>query len=178
MNTNQAHHRLCFCTIVVYPFPFFFSSTPLASLCNNGTAWVECHPIRGRGSSAPSVNSFNNGHGLCHSQVRFTINPLYTLNQELKFTDSQHSTWIALAGSIGLVLPSGSSVALLYGFIFCVLCCFCVAASLGELSSIWPTAGGQYHFVYALCTERWRKPMVRTPTQWFPDSLYILYTNK
>ncbi|KAL7932848.1 amino acid transporter-like protein [Trichoderma chlorosporum] len=69
------------------------------------------------------------------------------------------NTWIALAGSIGLVLPSGSSVALLYGFIFCVLCCFCVAASLGELSSIWPTAGGQYHFVYALCTERWRKPM-------------------
>ncbi|PTB39096.1 uncharacterized protein TrAFT101_008103 [Trichoderma asperellum] len=69
------------------------------------------------------------------------------------------NTWIALAGSIGLVLPSGSSVALLYGFIFCVLCCFCVAASLGELSAIWPTAGGQYHFVYALCTERWRKPM-------------------
>ncbi|RFU80534.1 choline transport [Trichoderma arundinaceum] len=69
------------------------------------------------------------------------------------------NTWIALAGSIGLVLPSGSSVALLYGFIFCVLCCFCVAASLGELSSIWPTAGGQYHFVYALCTERWRRPI-------------------
>ncbi|KAL7805029.1 amino acid transporter-like protein [Trichoderma aethiopicum] len=69
------------------------------------------------------------------------------------------NTWIALAGSIGLVLPSGSSVALLYGFIFCVMCCFCVAASLGELSSIWPTAGGQYHFVYALCTDRWRKPV-------------------
>ncbi|EGR51030.1 amino acid transporter-like protein [Trichoderma reesei QM6a] len=69
------------------------------------------------------------------------------------------NTWIALAGSIGLVLPSGSSVALLYGFIFCVICCFCVAASLGELSSIWPTAGGQYHFVYALCTEKWRKPV-------------------
>lgn len=76
-----------------------------------------------------------------------------------------HSTWIALAGSIGLVLPSGSSVALLYGFIFCVMCCFCVAASLGELSAIWPTAGGQYHFVYALCTERWRKPMVSSAAQ-------------
>ncbi|OAQ93942.1 choline transport protein [Purpureocillium lilacinum] len=68
------------------------------------------------------------------------------------------NTWIALAGSIGLILPSGGSVAFFYGFLFCVLCCLCVAASLGELGAIWPTAGGQYHFVFALCTERWRLP--------------------
>ncbi|CAJ2502377.1 Uu.00g097710.m01.CDS01 [Anthostomella pinea] len=67
------------------------------------------------------------------------------------------STWIALAGSIGLVLPSGGSVSFLYGFIFCVLCNLALAASLGELAAIWPTAGGQYHFVYALSTERWKK---------------------
>jgi hypothetical protein len=53
------------------------------------------------------------------------------------------STWIALAGSLGLVMPSGSSVAFLYGFIFCVLCNLCLGASLGEMASIWPTAGGQ-----------------------------------
>ncbi|KAH8691560.1 amino acid/polyamine transporter I [Talaromyces proteolyticus] len=69
------------------------------------------------------------------------------------------NTWIALAGSIGLVLPSGGSISFLYGFIFCVACNFALAASLGELAAIWPTAGGQYHFVYALCTEKWRKPM-------------------
>ncbi|KAI0454355.1 choline transport protein [Xylaria acuta] len=69
------------------------------------------------------------------------------------------NTWIALAGSIGLVLPSGGSVAFLYGFIFCVLCNFALAASLGELAAIWPTAGGQYHFVYALCTDKWKKSM-------------------
>ncbi|KAI1100944.1 amino acid transporter [Jackrogersella minutella] len=69
------------------------------------------------------------------------------------------NTWIALAGSIGLVLPSGGSVSFLYGFIFCVLCNLALAASLGELAAIWPTAGGQYHFVYALCTDRWKKIM-------------------
>ncbi|KAI0473271.1 amino acid/polyamine transporter I [Xylariaceae sp. FL0804] len=69
------------------------------------------------------------------------------------------NTWIALAGSIGLVLPSGGSVSFLYGFVFCVLCNLALAASLGELAAIWPTAGGQYHFVYALCTDRWKKPM-------------------
>ncbi|KAI0017029.1 choline transport protein [Xylariomycetidae sp. FL0641] len=69
------------------------------------------------------------------------------------------NTWIALAGSIGLVLPSGSSVSFLYGFVFCVLCNLALAASLGELAAIWPTAGGQYHFVYALSTDRWKRSM-------------------
>ncbi|KAH7155200.1 amino acid/polyamine transporter I [Dactylonectria estremocensis] len=67
------------------------------------------------------------------------------------------NTWICLAGTMGLVMPSGGSVAFLYGFVFCVLCNFTVVASLGELAALWPTAGGQYHFVYALCTERWKK---------------------
>jgi choline transport protein len=58
------------------------------------------------------------------------------------------STWIALAGSLGIVLPSGGSVAFLYGFIFCVLCNLCLGASLGEMASVLPTAGGQYHFTY------------------------------
>ncbi|GKU21780.1 unnamed protein product [Fusarium langsethiae] len=69
------------------------------------------------------------------------------------------NTWICLAGSLSLVLPSGGSVAFLYGFIFCVLCNFCLAASLGELAAIWPTAGGQYHFQWALTSEKWRKVM-------------------
>ncbi|KAL2207051.1 amino acid transporter [Sarocladium strictum] len=69
------------------------------------------------------------------------------------------NTWIALASSVGLVLPSGGSVSFLYGFVFCVFCELAVAASLGEMASIWPTAGGQYHFVYALCSDRWKRVM-------------------
>lgn len=52
------------------------------------------------------------------------------------------STWICLAATIGIVMPSGGSVAFVYGFIFCVLCNVCLTASLGEMASIWPTAGG------------------------------------
>lgn len=66
------------------------------------------------------------------------------------------STWICLAGSLGIVMPSGGSVSFLYGFILCVLCNLCMGASLGEMASIWPTAGGQHHFAYSLSTERWR----------------------
>ncbi|KAM5360297.1 hypothetical protein ACJZ2D_013856 [Fusarium nematophilum] len=67
------------------------------------------------------------------------------------------NTWIVLGGTVGLVMPSGGSVALLYGFVFCVLCNLALAASLGELAAIWPTAGGQYHFIFVLSTEKWRK---------------------
>ncbi|KEZ38591.1 hypothetical protein SAPIO_CDS10582 [Scedosporium apiospermum] len=69
------------------------------------------------------------------------------------------NTWIAIAGTMGLVLPSGGAVSLIYGFIFCVLCNFALVSSLGELTAIWPTAGGQYHFVYALCTDSWKNLM-------------------
>ncbi|KPM45643.1 hypothetical protein AK830_g914 [Neonectria ditissima] len=69
------------------------------------------------------------------------------------------NTWISLAGSLGLVMPSGGSVSFVYGFIFCVVCNVCLSASVGELASLWPTAGGQYHHAYALSTEKWKKLM-------------------
>ncbi|KAK1573526.1 amino acid permease [Colletotrichum navitas] len=69
------------------------------------------------------------------------------------------NTWISLAGSIGFVMPSGGSVSFVYGFIFCVLCNVCLSASVGELASIYPTAGGQYHYAYALSTQKWKKRM-------------------
>jgi amino acid transporter len=60
-----------------------------------------------------------------------------------------------------IVLPSGGPVAFFYGFIFCVLCNFCIAASMGEMASVWPTAGGQYHWAYALSADSWKNSMVR-----------------
>ncbi|KAF5562069.1 HNM1-choline permease [Fusarium phyllophilum] len=48
------------------------------------------------------------------------------------------NTWISLAGSIGLVMPSGGSVSFVYGFIFCVL------------------SGGQYHYSFALSSKKWK----------------------
>ncbi|KAJ3473317.1 hypothetical protein NLG97_g10378 [Lecanicillium saksenae] len=90
-----------------------------------------------------------------HGSLQQRLSTLSTLAMAFAILN----TWIALAGSIGLILPSGGSAAFLYGFLFCVACSFCVAASLGELAAIWPTAGGQYHYVFALCTEKWRKPV-------------------
>lgn len=71
-----------------------------------------------------------------------------------------YSTWIVLASTLAIVLPAGGPVAFFYGFFFCVMCNFCIAASLGEMASVWPTAGGQYHYSYFLSTEKWRCSMV------------------
>jgi len=69
------------------------------------------------------------------------------------------NTWIALASTLAIVLPSGGPAAFFYGFIFCVACNFCISASLGEMASVWPTAGGQYHYAYALSTDGWKRSM-------------------
>lgn len=80
------------------------------------------------------------------------------------------STWISLAGSLGLVMPSGGSVSFVYGFVFCIVCNICLSASVGELASLWPTAGGQYHYAYAMATKKWKKSMVRfSPIHPFTD---------
>jgi amino acid transporter len=57
-------------------------------------------------------------------------------------------------------MPSGGSVSFVYGFIFCIICNLCLSASVGELASLWPTAGGQYHYAYAMATKKWRNSMV------------------
>ncbi|KAF5013790.1 hypothetical protein FDECE_208 [Fusarium decemcellulare] len=69
------------------------------------------------------------------------------------------NTWISLAGSVGLVMPSGGSVSFVWGFLFCVVCNICLSASVGELASLWPTAGGQYHYAFALSTKKWQNLM-------------------
>jgi amino acid transporter len=58
-------------------------------------------------------------------------------------------------------MPSGGSVSFVYGFIFCIICNICLSASVGELASLYPTAGGQYHYSFALSAKKWKNLMVR-----------------
>ncbi|KAG5932156.1 hypothetical protein E4U60_005449 [Claviceps pazoutovae] len=56
------------------------------------------------------------------------------------------NTWTALAASITLALPSGGSSAVIWGLLVAGTCNLCLAASLAEFLSAYPTAGGQYHW--------------------------------
>ncbi|KIW18243.1 hypothetical protein PV08_02531 [Exophiala spinifera] len=60
------------------------------------------------------------------------------------------NSWAGISGSLQLALLAGGPVTLLYGILISTLVYICIAFSLAELTSVYPTAGGQYHFASIL----------------------------
>ncbi|KAH8900743.1 putative choline transport protein [Thozetella sp. PMI_491] len=60
------------------------------------------------------------------------------------------NSWAGLSGSMQLALYQGGPAAILYGMIISASLYMAVALTLGELASVYPTAGGQYHFASIL----------------------------
>ncbi|KAF5020460.1 hypothetical protein F66182_7539 [Fusarium sp. NRRL 66182] len=60
------------------------------------------------------------------------------------------ATWEALSTVVATALLSGGAPCLFYNLVLSAVCSLCIASSLGEIASIYPTAGGQYHWVAAL----------------------------
>ena len=56
------------------------------------------------------------------------------------------NSWTALAASLNLALPSGGPSAVVWGLITAGCFNLCLAASMAEFISAYPTAGGQYHW--------------------------------
>lgn len=67
------------------------------------------------------------------------------------------NTWTALSASISLALPSGGPSAVIWGLLVAGLCNLCLAASLAEFLSAYPTAGGQYHWAAIISWPRWSR---------------------
>ncbi|EQL03101.1 choline transport protein [Ophiocordyceps sinensis CO18] len=64
------------------------------------------------------------------------------------------ATWEALSSVITAALVSGGPPCLFYSYVASFLCTICIATSLAEIASIYPTAGGQYYWVAALSPAR------------------------
>jgi amino acid transporter len=67
------------------------------------------------------------------------------------------NTWTALAASISLALPSGGASSVIWGLIVAGICNMCLAASLAEFLSAYPTAGGQYHWAAIVSWKKWSR---------------------
>jgi choline transport protein len=67
------------------------------------------------------------------------------------------NTWTALAASISLALPSGGASSVIWGLIVAGICNLCLAASLAEFLSAYPTAGGQYHWAAIVSWKKWSR---------------------
>lgn len=82
------------------------------------------------------------------------------------------NSWTALAASLSLALPSGGPVAVIWGLATAGICNLCLAASLAEFLSAYPTAGGQYHWVAVISWKPW-VPILSWITGWINVSGWI-----
>jgi amino acid permease (GABA permease) len=82
------------------------------------------------------------------------------------------NSWTALSASLSLALPSGGSIGVIWGLVTAGICNLCLAASLAEFLSAYPTAGGQYHWVAVIAWKRW-VPLLSWITGWINVSGWI-----
>lgn len=82
------------------------------------------------------------------------------------------NSWTALSASLSLALPSGGPTAVTWGLVTAGICNICLAASLAEFLSAYPTAGGQYHWVAVIAWRRW-VPILSWITGWINVSGWI-----
>lgn len=75
------------------------------------------------------------------------------------------NSWTALSASLSLALPSGGPTSVIWGLVAAGICNLCLAASLAEFLSAYPTAGGQYHWVAVIAWKRW-VPILSWITGW------------
>lgn len=60
------------------------------------------------------------------------------------------NSWAGLTGTLNISLFQGGPVALIYGLLLSSTLYGCIALTIAELASVYPTAGGQYHYVSIL----------------------------
>ncbi|KAI1816577.1 amino acid permease [Poronia punctata] len=85
------------------------------------------------------------------------------------------NTWTALSASISLALPSGGPSSVIWGLVTAGVCNLCLAASLSEFLSAYPTAGGQYHWAAIITPRRWSRG-VSYVTGWINVSGWVALT--
>ncbi|KAI2627665.1 amino acid transporter [Hypoxylon sp. NC1633] len=86
------------------------------------------------------------------------------------------NTWTALAASITVALPSGGPSSVIWGLVVAGVCNLCLAASLAEFLSAYPTAGGQYHWAAIVAWKNWSRG-ISYVTGWINVSGWVALTS-
>lgn len=97
-----------------------------------------------RSSNADQLQLARLGH---RAELKRTFSPLAMLGLAFAILNS----WTALSASLSLALPSGGTVSVMWGLLTAGVCNMCLAASLAEFLSAYPTAGGQYAPLRPFC---------------------------
>lgn len=67
------------------------------------------------------------------------------------------NSWLAVAVAFSTALTAGGPVSLIYGNLVITAMYGSAAVTLAELASVYPTAGGQYHFASIMAPKRFNK---------------------
>lgn len=67
------------------------------------------------------------------------------------------NSWLAIAVALSAALTAGGSVSLIYGNFVITAMYGAAAVTLAELASVYPTAGGQYHFASIMAPKRFNR---------------------
>lgn len=70
------------------------------------------------------------------------------------------NSWAGIAATFALAITQGGPVTLIYGPIIMFVLVGACAATLAELASVYPTAGGQYHWTSILAPKGWSRGLV------------------
>jgi choline transport protein len=70
------------------------------------------------------------------------------------------NSWAGIAATFALAIAQGGPVTLIYGPIIMFVLVGACALTLAELASVYPTAGGQYHWTSILAPKGWSRGLV------------------
>ncbi|CAI7591713.1 unnamed protein product [Penicillium bialowiezense] len=78
------------------------------------------------------------------------------------------ATWEALSSVVTTALTNGGAPCLFYNYLIALVGTIFIVLSLGEIASVYPTAGGQYHWVYCLTPKSYQ-----STASWFTGWISI-----
>lgn len=70
------------------------------------------------------------------------------------------NSWAGMVGTLTIGIAEGGTVLLLYGIIIITVIGGCFTTTLAELASVYPTAGGQYHWTSILSPTKYSRVLV------------------
>lgn len=70
------------------------------------------------------------------------------------------NSWAGIAATVALAIAQGGPTTMIYGPILMFLLVGACAATLAELASVYPTAGGQYHWTSILAPQKMSRALV------------------
>ncbi|KAI1798916.1 amino acid transporter [Daldinia bambusicola] len=130
---------------------------------------------RGRSSANNSIVVQDDAAALAQLGHKQELKRNFSMISMLGLAFAILNTWTALAASITLALPSGGPSAVVWGLIVAGVCNLCLAASLAEFLSAWPTAGGQYHWAAIVAWRKWSRG-ISYATGWINVSGWVALT--